>query len=175
MDKLGVGGGEEKSKKHITWFRNHNTYNPDSSIFLVIAWWMLVCEWPVTFFIPWPVATMLNPSVSYVSDCEVLSICLQSLATVDVSGIQGFGVFYDGDYYWAIACLSWEPCHVNCQLLFSHFCWTSLSRACQGELEDARSISRRWTMPSVLLLFHLAWGLLSHILSCGQMPLAELA
>lgn len=37
-------------------------------------------------------------SVSYASDCEVLSICLQSLAAVDVSGIQGFGVFYDGDY-----------------------------------------------------------------------------
>jgi len=37
-------------------------------------------------------------SVLYVSDCEVLLICLQSLAAVDVSGIQGFGVFYDGDY-----------------------------------------------------------------------------
>lgn len=37
-------------------------------------------------------------SVSYISDCEVLSICLQSLAAVDVSGIQGFEVFYDGDY-----------------------------------------------------------------------------
>lgn len=37
-------------------------------------------------------------SVLYVSGCEVLLICLQSLAAVDVSGIQGFGVFYDGDY-----------------------------------------------------------------------------
>lgn len=38
-------------------------------------------------------------SVFYVSDSEVLLICLQSPAAGDVSGIQGFGVFYDGDYY----------------------------------------------------------------------------
>lgn len=45
-------------------------------------------------------------SVSYVSDCEVLSICLQTPAAVDVSGIQGFEVFYDGDYCRAIPSLS---------------------------------------------------------------------
>lgn len=103
---------------------------------------MNACVWMTSDFL-YPLTRGSNVkslSVSYVSDCEVLSICLQSLAAVDVSGIQGFEVFYDGDYCWAIASLSWELCHVNSQLLPSRFSWPSLYRTCQGEPEHAWSV-----------------------------------